>query len=460
MSINWTRDAAAHLLRRAGFGGTPAEIDALYARGSVEAAVSFLVDYASIDTTAYEASLTGRNYNLLQLRGVQQWFLDRMSFSPRPLEEKMTYFWNLHWTSGISKVNGVTLILNQNKTERLYAMGKFDDLAVKISQDPAMLVWLDNAQSRAQKPNENYARELMELFTLGVDSGYTQSDVTAVSRALTGWTIQGYTKDDNYNGATFVDNAAFHDNTSKTILGQTGNFTGYDAINIILNWSDSQGTKSGRFLGAKLWTYFAYPYPPDYIVNQLGAVYDSSGRSIREVVRAIFLSPEFYESHSLKAWVRSPVEYAVAQVRMLEGTTDFSSATNSLTSMGQTLFNPSDAKGWDWGTAWMNTGTVFSRASLANALATNRGTTGTRFDPAKLLAGKDATTADKVVDIFADRLNIADVAPDVRAAWVNYMNANDDGTRGPGWTNTTANVDKKVRGLVHLMLTSPAFHLA
>ena len=460
MSINWTRDAAAHLLRRAGFGGTPAEIDALYARGSVEAAVSFLVDYASIDTTAYEASLTGRNYNLLQLRGVQQWFLDRMSFSPRPLEEKMTYFWNLHWTSGIRKVNGVTLILNQNKTERLYAMGKFDDLAVKISQDPAMLVWLDNAQSRAQKPNENYARELMELFTLGVDSGYTQSDVTAVSRALTGWTIQGYTKDDNYNGATFVDNAAFHDNTSKTILGQTGNFTGYDAINIILNWSDSQGTKSGRFLGAKLWTYFAYPYPPDYIVNQLGAVYDSSGRSIREVVRAIFLSPEFYESHSLKAWVRSPVEYAVAQVRMLEGTTDFSSATNSLTSMGQTLFNPSDAKGWDWGTAWMNTGTVFSRASLANALATNRGTTGTRFDPAKLLAGKDATTADKVVDIFADRLNIADVAPDVRAAWVNYMNANDDGTRGPGWTNTTANVDKKVRGLVHLMLTSPAFHLA
>jgi uncharacterized protein (DUF1800 family) len=459
MSINWTRNAAAHLLRRAGFGGTPAEIDTLYARGSVEAAVSSLVDYASIDTSAYEASLAGKNYDLLQLRGIQQWFLDRMSLSPRPLEEKMTYFWNLHWTSGISKVNGVTLILNQNKTERQYAMGKFDDLVVKISQDPAMLVWLDNWLSRAQRPNENYARELMELFTLGVDSGYTQSDVTAVSRALTGWTLQGYTKTDNYNGATFLDNAAFHDTGSKTILGQTGPWTGYDAINIILNWSDSQGTKSGRFLGAKLWTYFAYPDPPDYIVNQLGAVYDSSGRSIREVVRAIFLSPEFYDSHSRKVWVRSPVEYAVAQVRMLEGTTDFSSATNSLTSMGQTLFNPSDAKGWDWGTAWMNTGTVFSRASLANALATNRGTSGTRFDPAKLLAGKDASTADKVVDLFADRLNIADVAPDVRAAWVNYMNANDDGSRGT-WTNTTANVDKKVRGLVHLMLTSPAFHLA
>ena len=457
-AINWTRDAAAHLLRRAGFGGTPSEIDALYAKGSVETAVSSLVDYTSIDISAYEASLAANNYNLLQTRGVQQWFLDRMAFSPRPLEEKMTYFWNLHWTSGISKVQGVTLIFNQNKTERQYAMGKFDDLVVKISQDPAMLVWLDNWLSRASRPNENYARELMELFTLGVNSGYTQTDVTQMARALTGWTLQNYVKADNYNGATFLDNPAFHDNGSKTILGQTGNWSGYDAINIILNWSDSLGSKSGRFLGAKLWTYFAYPDPPDYIVNQLGAVYDSTGRSIRELVRAIFLSPEFYEPHTLKTWVRSPAEYAVAQVRMLEATADFSAATNSLTAMGQTLFNPSDAKGWGWGTSWMNTGTVFSRASLANSLATNRGTSGTRFDPNKLLAGKDASTADKVVDILADRLNIADVAPDVRAAWVSYMNANDDGSRG-NWTNTTANVEKKVRGLVHLMLTSPAFHL-
>src|SRR6266568_977852 len=313
MSINWTRDAAAHLLRRAGFGGTPAEIDALYARGSVEAAVSFLVDYASIDTTAYEASLTGRNYNLLNLRGIQQWFLDRMAFSPRRLAEKMTYFWNLHWTSGISKVKGVTLILNQNKTERQYAVGKFDDLVVKISQDPAMLYWLDNWLSRATRPNENYARELMELFTLGVDN-YTQTDVTEVARALTGWTIQGYTQADSYNGAFYVDNAAFHDNGSKTILGQTGNWNGLDAIRIILERTDSRGSVSGRFIGAKLWTFFAYDNPPSSIVDQLASLWVSSGRSIREMVRAILLSPEFYEAHTRKSWVRSPVEYAVATV--------------------------------------------------------------------------------------------------------------------------------------------------
>jgi uncharacterized protein (DUF1800 family) len=456
-SVSWTRDAAAHLLRRAGFGGTPSEIDALYARG-LEGAVSSLVDYDSIDLTSYEASLAAKNYNLLTVRGIQQWFLDRMAFSPRPFEEKITYFWNLHWTSGIAKVRGETLILNQNKTERQHAVGRFDDLVVKISQDPAMLYWLDNWLSRNTRPNENYARELMELFTLGVDN-YTQTDVTEVARALTGWTIQGYTQADGYNGAFFVDNPAFHDNGSKTILGQTGNWNQVQAIGIILNRTDARGSVSGRFIGAKLWKFFAYDDPPDFIVDQLAAGFVSSGRVIREVVRAIFLSPEFYEAHTRKTWVRSPVEYAVAQVRMLEAASDFSLAAGALSGMGQILFNPEDAKGWDWGTSWMNTGTLFSRANLANTFATNRLNIGTRFDANKLLASKDASTAEKVVDILADRLNVSDVAPDVRASWIAYMNANDDGSRGT-WTNTTANVDKKVRGLVHLMLTSPAFHLA
>src|SRR5262249_20446515 len=191
MPVTWTRDAASHLLRRAGFGGTPAEIDALYSKGSVDAAVASLVDYDSIDMSAYEAALAAKNYNVSTVKGVQQWFMDRMAFSPRPLEEKMTYFWNLHWTSGISKVRGVTLILNQNKTERQYALAKFDDLVVKISQDPAMLVWLDNWLSQAAKPNENYARELMELFTLRVVSGYPHTGEQPPSRVMAGrkmWT--------------------------------------------------------------------------------------------------------------------------------------------------------------------------------------------------------------------------------------------------------------------------------
>ena len=455
-AVNWTRDAAAHLLRRAGFGGTPAEIDDFHGRG-LEGAVSRLVDYEAIDLTAYEAALAARNYNLLSTRGIQQWFLDRMAFSPRPLQEKMTYFWNLHWTSGITKVRGVTLMLNQNRTMRQYALARFDDVVTKISQDPAMLVWLDNALNRAGRPNENYARELMELYCLGIGH-FSEEDVRECSRALTGWTVQNYTRNDNYNGATFVDNPAIHDNGVKTLLGVTGNLNGYDAIAIILNLSDAHGSVSGRFIGGKLWSYFAYPYPPEHVVNELRDTYVSSGRSIREVVRRILLMEEFYDPHTRKTWVRSPAEYAVAAVRMLEGSSDFATAASSLAGMGQLLFDPEDAKGWDWGTSWMNTGTLFARANMANTLATNRGTTGTRFDPNRILAGRDASTAVKVVDIVADRLNVGDVAPDVRNSWVDYMNRSDDGTVG-NWTNTPANVDKKVRGLVHLMLTSPAFEL-
>ncbi|HEY1251534.1 MAG TPA: DUF1800 domain-containing protein [Thermoanaerobaculia bacterium] len=457
MSVNWTRDAAAHLLRRAGFGGTPAEIDALFARGH-EGAVAYLVDYDAVDVSAYESALAGRNYNLLKTTGLQQWFMDRMAFSPRPLEEKMTYFWNLHWTSGITKVKGATLILNQNKTERSLAMGKFDDLVLAISQDPAMLVWLDNATNKATKPNENYARELMELFTLGVGN-YTQTDVTEVARALTGWTVQNYNRATNYNQATFVNNPGQHDNGTKTILGQSGNFDGTDAISIILNHTDAAGSVSGRFLGAKLWLYFAGNDAADYLVDELQSTYSSSGRSIREVVRAIFLHDDFFAEHTLKTWVRSPVEYAVASVRMLEAASDFSSAANSLAGMGQVLFNPSDAKGWDWGTSWMNTGALFARATLSNTMASNRGTNGTHFDANALLGGADASTADKVVDLLASRLNVDDVSSEVRSSWVDYMNRNDDGSLGT-WTNTPGNVDKKVRGLVHVMLTSPAFHLA
>ncbi len=457
MSVLWTRDAAAHLMRRAAFGGTPAEIDALEARG-LDGAVAYLVDYESIDISAYEGALAARNYNLGRLTGLQQWVMDRAAFSPRFLEEKMTYFWNLHWTSGIAKVRGETLLYNQNQTERRLALARFDELVVAISQDPAMLVWLDNATNRVGRPNENYARELLELFCLGIGH-YTEEDVREVSRALTGWTVANYNRDTDYNAATFINRPTLHDNGAKTILGHSGNFDGYDAIDIILNHTDSQGSVSGRFIGGKLWTYFAGTYPPAHVVDRLQGVYVSSDRSIREVVRSIFLEPEFYAPHTRKAWVRSPVEYAVAAVRMLEGQSDFSAASNALAGMGQVLFNPADAKGWDWGPSWMNTGSLFARSAFANTLATNRGATGTRFDPEAVLAGHDVSTAEGVVEALAARLNVDDVSSQIREAWADYLRANDDGSPGT-WTSTPETVDEKVRGLAHVMLTSPAFHLA
>ncbi len=465
MSIIWDREAAAHLARRAGFGATPAELDE-YVRIGFDATVGRFIDYAETDNSALDTALQALTqadppaipvYDLSRIDGLRKYFLHRMVFTKRPLEEKMTYLWNLWWTSGISKVLGATLLLNQNWTMRQYAQGKFDDIVLAISQDPAMLVWLDNFTSRAGRPNENYARELMELFTLGVDN-YTQTDVTEVARALTGWTVQGYSAIDKHNGATFLDNASAHDNGSKTILGQTGNWNGADAIRIILEHTDARGSVSGRFVANKLWTFFGYHDPPGWVVQELSDVYVSSGRSIRAVIDHLFRMPEFYEPHTRKVLVRSPVEYTVAALRQLEATTDMSVPAGDLIAMGQALFDPPDARGPEGDMDWINTGTVFARASTVNKFVTNRGMAGTRIDLPRLLAGGNLDTATDVVDALIDRFGLSDVPPQTRAVWAAYVDSRSDGSRGY-WQNTASQADVKVRGLIHLMLTSADYHL-
>jgi uncharacterized protein (DUF1800 family) len=465
MAISWNRSAAHHLARRAGFGGTPAEIDALTAMGH-DAAVASFVNSDSIDNSALESALTTLTtvqppattpaYDLNTTTGLQKWFLHRMAFTARPLEEKMTFFWNQVLTSGIAKVNDATLILNQNKTQRSLALGRLDDLILTITKDPAMLIWLDNYTNTKGRPNENYARELMELFTLGVDR-YTQRDVTEVARALTGWTI---TKPSGAPASQYVFSfsASNHDTGGKTILGQTGNWDGGDAIRIILEAADQRGSLSGRFLGSNLWAFFAYNDPPAWVVDELAAVYVSSSRSIRAVVDHIFRMDEFYEPHARKALIRSPVEYVVATIRQLEAKTDMSTPAANLVPMGHNLFNPVDAKGWEGDLDWINTGTVFARASYTNSLTTNRGATGTRIDLAALTAGKSLATPRDVVNALADRLGLAEAPPETLAVWEKYVDSRPDGSRGY-WTNTAAQVDQKVRGLAHLMITSAEYHL-
>jgi len=465
MTISWDRGSAAHLARRAGFGATPAELDRLVGLG-LDAAVSSYVDYDGIDNSALEADLAALTtlvppaqapvYNLTITPGIQKWFLHRMAFTRRPLEEKMTLFWNGVLTTGVAKVEDTLLMLGQNRTQRSLAVGRFDDLILAMTKDPAMLIWLDNRSNVKGRPNENYARELMELFTLGVDR-YTQKDVTEVARALTGWTISKPPGADT-SAYTFFFDATKHDSGPKTILGQTGNWDATDAIRIILEHADGQGTFSGRFLAARLWSSFAYPDPPAWIVDELARIYVSSDRSIRAMLDHIFRTPEFYEPHSRKAIVRSPVEYAVAVLRQLEAKTDLATPAASLGPMGQFLFNPVDAKGWEGDLAWMNTGTVFARATLANAIVSNRGSAGSSIQPAALVAGRPLATARDVVDALAERFGLEDAAPATLAVWEKYVDSRPDGSRGY-WQNTPAALDAKVRGLAHLMLTSADFHL-
>jgi uncharacterized protein (DUF1800 family) len=466
MAILWNREAAAHLARRAGFGATPAELDQYVAQG-LERTVDGFVEYDGIDNNALESDLlrltsiqppaTAPAYDLTRTQGIQKWFLHRMAFTRRPLEEKMTYFWNLLFTSGVAKVDDSTLMLNQNKTERALAVGKFDDLVLAITKDPAMMIWLDNRTNRAGRPNENYARELMELFTLG-EGNYTEADVREVARSLTGWTITK-PRESPASAYAFYFDPTGHDNGPKMILGQIGNWDGADAIRIILNHADSRGSVSGRWLARLLWTFFVYPDPPEWAVDELASVYLSSGRSVKAMLHVLFRMPEFYETHSRRAIVRGPVEYMVAAIRNLEAKSDFQTPVNSLIPMGQYLFNPEDARGWEGDLSWINTGTVFSRATFANALATNRSGRGSFIEPSALVAGRPLATASDVVNALADRLGLLETSARSRAVWESYVVARDDGSRGT-WTNTPQNVDRKVRGLVHLMLTSPEYQLA
>ena len=467
MSITWNREAAAHLAGRAGFGATPAELDT-YVRIGLDATVDRFVHFDGIDNSSLETDLTRlttvqpgqttATYDLTRSGGLQRWFLHRMVHTARPLEERMTYFWNQIFTTSFAKVEEAALMLAQNRTQRSLAVARFDELVLAMTKDPAMLIWLDNRTSTRNRPNENYARELMELFTLGEGRGYTENDVKEVARALTGWTI---TKPPGAPNAqyTFFFNSSNHDFGAKTVLSQTGPFDGAEVIDIILRYSDGAGNVSGRFLGEQLWTFFAYPEPPAWIVEQLRDVYVGSNHSIRAILHYLFHMEEFYEAHTRRRVVRSPVEFMASALKLLQATSDFSTPANSLNVMGQFLFYPEDAKGWEGGLRWVNTGTVFARASFANTLATNRGTTGTRMDPAALVSGRPLDTAMDVVNAVADRLGLAESPAARRAVWERYVSARDDGTRGT-WLNTPASVDRKVRGLVHLMLTSPEFQFS
>ena len=349
----------AHLLRRTGFGARPEEWTE-WARLGVAGATRRLL-HPEVIPDPFDPLLhhiEGDYVDFDDMGSVRKWWLYRMSHTPRPLEEKMTLFWHNHFATANYKVDRPRWMWAQNQTFRTHALGSFRTLLQAVSRDPAMLVWLDGAENRKGRPNENFGRELLELFTLGVGGGYTEADVKEAARAFTGWRFDRDT-------AVFKFDAGQHDDDAKTFLGQTGAFNGDDILDILV-----RQPATADFLCRKLFAYFVHETPSPADIAPLTRVYFAGGYDLRAVVGAILTSPAFYSEAAYHAKIKSPVEFAVTALRTLDA--PFAAANNALLSatrtMGQELFSPPNVKGWPGGRAWMNTMTLITRVNFAGTL--------------------------------------------------------------------------------------------
>lgn len=421
-------DEARHLLLRAGFGGTPEQVQMLAGWGP-KGAVEHLVDVAKapaepVAAATFDSSIMRpateeeiRRYRLAlrnqdeetiaafrrererrqandrrQMRELRRWWLTRMIETPRPLEEKMTLFWHGHFATSYRKIENSWHMFRQNQLFRSKALGNYGELLFAIIRDPAMLAYLDNQASREGNPNENLARELMELFSLG-EGNYTERDIKEGARALTGYTF-------NAEGFTFVD--ANHDKGSKNILGRSGRLDGDGFVRAIL-----EQRACSRFMARKLYRFFVADVPENEratdpsqqrVIDEMASVMLRSRYEVAPVLRALFRSAHFYQPQIMGQQVKSPTQLVVGAARsLLAPTRDLDTLLEAMDLMGQNLFFPPSVKGWDGGRSWINTSTLFVRQNVLSYMLTGRktqgyerGAEGERWDGSALLASLHA----------------------------------------------------------------------
>jgi uncharacterized protein (DUF1800 family) len=480
---NLTFDAAAHLLRRMGFGGSPEEIETLAARGR-EGAVDYLINYNQLDNAALDALIQQGfnfsnpddfpNFNRVEL---QRWWFTRMVHTRRPFEEKMTLFWHNHFATADSKVDDRFMYV-QNLKLRARALDRFDALLLTVAQDPAMLLWLDGVVNVKNSPNENWARELQELFTMGIydvvtgQPNYTEDDVKEIARAFTGWKFFLNRADATRNpfNFQFFINPPDHDESSKTIYGQTANFSGEDVITLV-----ASKPATGRYLVKKLFEFFVYPLDLNsaadkVTIDKFADVYISGNHSIKELVRAIFVSDEFFSERALFALVKSPAELVVGAIRMTGAKYNPGNNTRGNVSytlvqfsnlLGQELFNPPDVAGWDSGLGWINTSWLLNRFTYADALTITRigdPNAAGLFILHDQLKKYTKASAKKTVRNFLSLLGPLTVDAKTVKIVRDYLQTGDNGAFVE-FTGDDNAIDKKVRGLLHLIMCLSEFQL-
>ena len=492
----WTRGDAAHLLRRAAFGGSAQENDEFYRLG-LEAAVERLVEYEDIPYHPSPPMVDGMLYHPptnQQKRGlsplerreldakerraqrasfeeVRLWWLERMVESPRPLEEVMTLFWHGHFTSGMREVRNALYMAEQNFLLRKHATGNFGQLVLDISRDRAMLSYLDGNRNFKEHPNENYARELMELFTLG-EGNYTEQDIQEAARAFTGW---------NFNEEGFVFRGRQHDWGHKVFMGQRGKWNGDDIVKLILKQRECS-----EYLATKLCTYFVRPDPDKRLVRAVARDIRRHKYEIKPVLKDLFMSEAFYHPDARGSIVKPPAVLLVGAARHLNTTiSDLPAAVSALNSMGQELFQPPNVKGWDGGEKWINTARLFQRynvvgglihgtqpprqrfaqlASGGGSMAAMRGMSGEgvsrmraggqpEFDPLPIARRWQLDTPAKTVSYFCHLLLAVELDENKYAKLVAFMSAGDE------YNLDSRETAKRMRELIQLIMCSPEFQV-
>ena len=400
---DWDIKKAKHLLERAGFGGTPEEINRIFILGP-QGAVNHLVNYENIPdeflktfnesdihdpglinfppsrpATTKLARDTGEalgikvktsgnrkmqpivnkfffwlRASMLETRRLAYWWAERMLITPKPLEEKMTLFWHNHFANSEAKIRDYRKLQLQNATFRKHATGNFRELLIATAQDPAMLYFLDAGQNIKGAPNENFAREIMELFTLG-DGNYTEKDIREAARAFTGW---------NTDDLVFLVDDDKHDSEEKIVLSNIGNFDGVDVINILLAQESS-----AKFLVKKIYKEFVSEYYDEKTINSLAHILRENDYELKPLLKTIFLSKDFYSSNAMGTHIKSPVVLIVNTYKKLglheiPGIPDFNEAS---TLMGPTLFSPPTVAGWAGGKSWITPGLLMERGNFARS---------------------------------------------------------------------------------------------
>ena len=432
MEAPWSEYEVVHLLQRATFSASASEINACLKLGKEETVKRLitgesLTNYGPELLALPDVLADGKNLVADRITDHQTYWLYRMVNTKAPLIEKMTLFWHGHFATSYASVREIPLLLKQHELFRERGLGSFRDLVSAIGKDPAMMLYLNANNNRKGKPNENYAREVMELFTLGIGN-YTEEDVKAAARALTGWNVKKETGDVTFNGKQ-------HDAGVKTILAQTGNFDEADLVNILF-----EQKALPQFIAKKLLQFFCTPTPSEEWISLVADDF-ANEKSVGEVLSHLFLSDRFYAPENRQSVVKSPAEYVACLVKAFE-----LPLTNgyvwAMRKMGQELYLPPDVAGWRGGATWLMTTNLLARYQFAESVAR-------KVKPALLISPGYQPMMNEAKDwvaLWSSNANIWSIGDHTATVLAKYAES------------TFIHAQKKttgMRGLLHLLMISP-----